>query len=85
VWSANFGRRKPHPAMLQYVLARLGVPARCAVFVGDKVRTDVLAARSAGTRSVLLRRPGSPLGGEARPDFVIQALGELPLLLRQLG
>jgi HAD superfamily hydrolase (TIGR01549 family) len=85
VWSANFGRRKPHPAMLQHVLARLAVPARRALFVGDKVRTDVLAARSAGTLSALLCRPGAAPDGQTRPDFTIRGLGELPLLLRQLG
>ena len=85
LWSANFGRRKPDPAMIAHVLSRLGTPAREAVFVGDKIRTDVLAARRAGVRSVHLRRPGQPVTGEAVPDHVIRHLGELPLLLRGLA
>ena len=85
VWSANFGRRKPDPAMIAYVLDRLETRARQAVFVGDKIRTDVLAARRAGVRSIHLRRLGQPVTGEAVPDHVIRHLGELPLLLRRLA
>jgi HAD superfamily hydrolase (TIGR01509 family) len=84
VWSANFGVRKPDPAMIRYVLGRLGVPARSALFVGDKLRTDVLAAKRAGVRAVWLRR-GPPDGTDVRPDFVIQDLRQLPFLLEAIG
>jgi FMN phosphatase YigB (HAD superfamily) len=84
-WSANFGRRKPDPAMLHFVLGRLGVAGRHAIFVGDKLRTDVEAARRAGVRSVWLRRQAPLSTDGARPDFVIQDLRELPLLLRRLA
>lgn len=83
-WSANFGRRKPDPAMLRAVLAELRVTPRQAVFVGDKIRTDVEAARRAGVRSIWLRRKGALKPEGPHPDFVIQDLRELPLLLRQL-
>jgi putative hydrolase of the HAD superfamily len=85
LWSANFGRRKPDPAMIRHVLDALDVPARAALFVGDKLRTDVLAARRAGVRSVHLRRRGAQCGAEAVADFVIRDLRELPLLLRRIG
>jgi HAD superfamily hydrolase (TIGR01549 family) len=83
-WSANFGRRKPDPAMLRVVLAELRVPPQQAVFVGDKIRTDVEAAKRAGVRSIWLRQNGALPTEGPRPDFVIQDLRELPLLLRQL-
>jgi HAD superfamily hydrolase (TIGR01549 family) len=86
VWSANFGRRKPDPAILSHVLARLRVPARRALFVGDKLRTDVAAARAAGVRSVYIRKRGAPCASrELRPDFTIGDLRALPALLRSLG
>jgi putative hydrolase of the HAD superfamily len=85
LWSANFGRRKPDPAMILHALGQLGVPARNALFVGDKLRTDVLAARRAHVRSVHLRHRGTSGRSEAVPDFVIRDLRELPLLLRRLG
>ncbi len=84
VWSANFGVRKPDPAMIRHVLEELRVPARRAIFVGDKLRTDVLAARRAGVRSVYLRKRGAPRQGKVRPDFTIQDFRALPMLLRQL-
>jgi len=86
VWSANFGRRKPDPAIVRHVLARLGVPAQRAVLVGDKLRTDVAAARATGVRSVYIRKRGAPSATSAlRPDFTIGDLRALPALLRRLG
>ncbi len=86
VWSANFGRRKPDPAMIRHVLESLRVPRERAIFVGDKLRTDVAAAKAARVRSVYLRRRGAPLvSRELRPDFTIGDLRALPALLRQLG
>ncbi|MFI5316159.1 MAG: HAD family hydrolase [Myxococcota bacterium] len=86
VWSANFGRRKPHPAMILHVLAQLRVTRARAIFVGDKLRTDVAAARNAGIRSVYIRKRGAPYATRAlRPDFTIGDLRALPGLLQQLG
>src|SRR5262249_50795578 len=86
VWSANFGRRKPDPAMIEHVLEVLRVPRERAVFVGDKLRTDVAAAKAAGVRSVYIRKRGAPwASGGLRPDFTIGDLRALPALLRQLG
>lgn len=85
-WSANFGRRKPDPAMILAVLGQLGVPVERAIFVGDKLRTDVAAARAAGVRSVYIRKRGAPFASrELRPDFTISDLRALPVLLRQIG
>ena len=66
LWSANFGRRKPDPAMIAHVLAVLRVPARGAVFVGDKLRTDVAAARAAGVRAVYIKKRGAPAASRSR-------------------
>ncbi len=50
---------KPHPDLLQLALARAGVAAGDAIFIGDTPETDGVAARAAGVEFVLLRRPGS--------------------------
>ncbi len=84
VWSANFGRRKPDPAMLEHALDTLGVPARAAIFVGDKLATDVLAARRAGVRSIYLRHRGAPFAGEVRPDFTVADFRSVPRVLASL-
>ncbi len=85
VWSANFGRRKPDPAIVLHVLEELGVAPERAVLVGDKIRTDILGAKRSGVRSIWLSKPGTPHTGEAEPDFIIQDLRELPTLLRRIG
>ncbi len=84
LWSANTGRRKPDPWMLERVLEALRVPARHAVFVGDKLRTDVAAAQRARVRSVYLARNRANGVDGPRPDFVIRDLRSLPGLLKGL-
>jgi HAD superfamily hydrolase (TIGR01509 family) len=84
LWSANFGRRKPDPTIVRAALARLDVAPGRAIFVGDKLRTDIRAARAVGMRSVWLRRDTRRQTDDARPDFVIRDLRELPRLLASL-
>jgi FMN phosphatase YigB (HAD superfamily) len=86
VWSGNFGRRKPDRAIVEFVLAGLRVSRERAILVGDKLRTDIAAARNAGLRSVYIRKRGAPWAApELRPDFTIGDLRALPALLRSLG
>ena len=49
----SFAARKPDPAHVRGVLAQLGTAPEQAVLVGDGIN-DVLAARAAGVRSVLV-------------------------------
>lgn len=49
---------KPAPDLIQLALSRAGVAERDAVFIGDTDSTDGAAARTAGVRFYLLRRPG---------------------------
>lgn len=42
---------KPHPETGQLIMRELGVPARCAVMVGDTTH-DLLMAKAAGMRSI---------------------------------
>jgi len=84
LWSANHGTRKPNPAMILQVLEELQIAPDHAIFIGDKIRTDILAASRAGIRSVWLRNPDSPDTGEAEPQFIIGDLRELPELLREI-
>ncbi len=56
VSSAVVGLHKPDPRIFELACARLGVePGRCA-HVGDHVYSDVLGARAAGLRPVLIDR-----------------------------
>jgi 2-haloalkanoic acid dehalogenase type II len=76
---------KPDPRIFQRACEVLSVPASEAVMVGDTPETDVQGARRAGLRAVWLNRDhrGWP-GNLARPDAVIDELGELLRGLRHL-
>jgi HAD superfamily hydrolase (TIGR01509 family) len=56
------GVEKPNPAIFQLALERLGITSDAAVYVGDVFGIDVMGARRAGLRAVLMdplaRYPG---------------------------
>jgi FMN hydrolase / 5-amino-6-(5-phospho-D-ribitylamino)uracil phosphatase len=61
------------------------VPVGEAVMVGDTPETDVRGAQLAGLRAVWLNRGHQDWPRHlARPDAVIEELGQLPRVLRQL-
>ena len=80
-FSYEAGSRKPSPAMLLAALTALGVPPAEAIMVGDRRSADVAAGRSAGVRTVWLR---SPDAAGPVPDHTIEAMSELPALVRSL-
>lgn len=85
--SGEWGVSKPDPGFFSRVIEMApGAPGEI-VYVGDHRDLDVVPARKAGLRTVLIRR--GPWGylwaedpiTEAQADWVIDALEELPLLL----
>lgn len=80
--SAGVGIRKPDPKILQMVLSQWGLPPQQAVMVGDRLEFDILGARLAGMRSVLVSKGEDPDEVEQRggiaPDATIEQLSELP-------
>jgi len=59
-WGSGVG--KPDREPFEVVLARLGTPPALTVFVGDDPWCDVVGARRAGLRAILLSRRGVPAG-----------------------
>lgn len=78
-YSYVIGAAKPDPAMFRYVEKALGAAPEDIVHIGDSVRADVLGARAAGWRAVLLDRTGDSNQRERVPDDVpvIATLGDL--------
>jgi putative hydrolase of the HAD superfamily len=77
VSSAVVGEAKPAPAVFEAGLRLAGCDAAEALFVGDSVENDVLGARAAGLRSVLVQRAGDPpLGVET-----VRSLGDLSAIV----
>ena len=91
VFSSEVGAWKPQPRVFHLALERLGVSAREAVFVGDRLIDDVGGAQTAGCLGVLKVLPGEEADyaeGEALgivPDGRIQMLSELPSLIDALA
>jgi HAD superfamily hydrolase (TIGR01509 family) len=59
--SQEEGVEKPDPRLFEIALARAGVSAREAAYIGDLYSVDVVGARGAGIRAVLMD-PGSCWG-----------------------
>jgi len=53
VFSSEVGRRKPHPAIYEAALERLGVEASRTLFAGDRVLEDVIGPSRLGMRTCL--------------------------------
>lgn len=77
VSSAVVGEAKPAPAVFEAGLRLAGCDAGEALFVGDSVENDVLGARAAGLRAVLVQRAGDPPPGIA----TVRSLGELSAIV----
>lgn len=84
VSSADYGVRKPHRAIFEAALARLGLEPREAWFAGDTVAYDLRGALAAGMFAVLFRPPDDePAGVEGTAR--IQRWSELAGLLDGFG
>jgi putative hydrolase of the HAD superfamily len=70
VWSEEAGARKPEPAIFLRALDELGVDPAAALYVGDRLDTDVQGAAGVGMSTVqaLWFRADDTRGGE--PDFM---------------
>ena len=72
---------KPSPIILEVALAALGVPAREAAIVGDRIETDIVMGRRLGLGTVLVLS-GVTRADDARiaavaPDHVLQSIRDL--------
>ena len=86
VLSSEVGKRKPHRAIFEHALDRIGVAAGEALFVGDRRYQDVLGARRLGMRTVLarwFRDDVDPDGGE--PDFAADRLSDVLAIVDRLN
>jgi putative hydrolase of the HAD superfamily len=85
VISAEAGIHKPDKAIFDFALAAIGAPASRSVFVGDTPEADIMGARGAGMRAVLMDHAGlwqSAEGGVADPgDPFHHRIERLPDLL----
>jgi putative hydrolase of the HAD superfamily len=77
--------RKPHPDLYARALDRLGAVPNETLFVGDRVREDVVGPQAVGMRAALTHEHRQEPPGEARPDAVLSSLGEVIELVVRLN
>jgi HAD superfamily hydrolase (TIGR01549 family) len=69
VFSSELGVRKPHPAIYRAALDRIGIPAQRSLFVGDRVREDVIGPSAAGMSTCLATYFRQDEGDHSRADY----------------
>ncbi len=82
ILSSIFGRRKPGPEIYLEAARKAGVDPARSVYVGDNPSRDIVGARLAGFKMVILIvEPATlkkePYTGEEKPDLTIHKLSEL--------
>jgi len=84
VFSDETGLCKPHPDVFARALRELGAEPCEVVHVGDLLRTDIAGAKGAGMRAVWVRSPYQDGESDAKPDYVIDSLHELPGIIESM-
>jgi putative hydrolase of the HAD superfamily len=85
VYTSDLACSKPHPSVFREIASRLGVAPEGCVMIGDRQIDDVSGASAVGMRAIW-RRNDSPFPtSDVAPDAIVDALSELPALLRGWG
>jgi putative hydrolase of the HAD superfamily len=77
VVSSEVGWAKPHPAIFEEALLRLGVRPEEAVFVGDTVLADIEGAQALEMKAVLTHQYRRDDPGEVKPDLIVDRLSQV--------
>ncbi len=85
VYSCEIGVRKPRSPMYREALRSLNMRPQDSIFVGDKIRVDIVGAKKLGMITVVKVRRRAIFASDRRADYVIRHLSELPSVLEQIG
>jgi len=85
VYTSDLPHSKPHPSVFREVASRLGVAPEACVMIGDRQIDDVQGARAVGMRGIWRRNDSGFPTSDVTPDATVDALAELPSLLRTWG
>jgi inorganic pyrophosphatase len=75
---------KPNKYVFDVALKTMGVRRHQVLMVGDRISSDILGAKTAGIKSVLVKGgefQESDLTGEVQPDYVVDSIKQLSELL----
>ena len=85
VYTSDLACSKPHPSVFREIASRLGVKTEACVMIGDRQVDDVSGARAVGMRAIWRRNDSGFPTSDIAPDAIVDALAELPVLLRSWG
>jgi HAD superfamily hydrolase (TIGR01509 family) len=85
VYTSDLPHSKPHPSVFREVASRLEVVPEACVMIGDRQIDDIAGARAVGMRTVWRRNQSGFPVSDVAPDVIVDALAELPGLLRSWG
>ena len=85
VYTSDLPRSKPHPSVFGEIAARLDVAATQCVMIGDRQIDDVSGAKGVGMRAIWRRNDSGFPTSDVAADATVDALAELPALLRSWG
>ncbi len=85
VYTSDLPHSKPHPSVFHEVASRLGVVPPACVMIGDRQVDDVEGAQAIGMRAIWRRNDSGFPTSDVTPDATVDALAELPRLLRTWG
>jgi HAD superfamily hydrolase (TIGR01450 family) len=71
---------KPNKYIFEVTLGTLAVDRKNVLMVGDRVATDIIGARAAGIKSVLVKTgefKEGDLGGAVQPDYIVDSVREI--------
>ncbi|MDP9281041.1 MAG: HAD family hydrolase [Chloroflexota bacterium] len=85
VYTSDLSRSKPDPTVFREVASRLGIAPDACVMIGDRQVDDVSGARAAGMRAIWRRNDSGFPTSDVAPDAIVDALAELPSILRSWG
>jgi putative hydrolase of the HAD superfamily len=85
VYTSDLPHSKPHPSVFREIASRLGVEPEACVMIGDRQIDDVEGAQAVGMRGIWRRNDSGFPTSDVTPDATVDALAELPSLLRSWG
>jgi putative hydrolase of the HAD superfamily len=85
VISDDLGVRKPAPAIFEASLRDLGVSAKEAVYIGDRVDKDMAGAQHAGIPGVLIDRKKSHKASASDSFYTVHSLLEIKDVIKEIG
>jgi HAD superfamily hydrolase (TIGR01450 family) len=71
---------KPNKYIFEVTLETLEIDRKEVLMVGDRVATDIIGARAAGIKSVLVKTgefKECDLDGDVRPDYILDSVREV--------